>query len=261
MPKTKLPVQTIRKLRYNIEKYPAIFLEPHIGEKTFDEPLYSKFLKVQKRTKAVSFFSGDLLNAEDLRDKGILTEECIFDQIDEFRRRFRGLPIRLIMQQNHGSRMGNRQIPRQLGETITNRWKSVLNDFEKENQEITILDLDEGFVEIEFVNNSGKVLSRGLLYHPIGVSSTNSWNSQLAMNFSGYDFIYNFHFHKKEEREQCKRSFGNVLETTDVQFIPPFIADPRYGINKGFPPIHTGFLFVKYDKQLEKITTQVIHNE
>jgi len=256
--KTKLETNSIKKIRFNIEKHPAIFLEPHIGEPTFDEKIYEKYLSVVKQSHAISFFSGDLLNADDLRDKGTLTEECIFDEITEFLSRFIGVPTRLIMQQNHGSRMYNRQIGRQLGETICSRWENTLDAFRKKNPDLVILDPDEGVVEIEFTNNAGKILSRGLLYHPIGVSSTNAWNNKLAMNFSGYDFIYNFHFHKKEEREQCKRSFGNVLETTDVQSIPPFIADPRYAINKGLPPIHTGFLFVKYDKQLGQIIATVI---
>lgn len=249
----------IRKIRYNIEKNPAMFTEYHIGEKTFNKSLYTKFVRIAKRIKAKNFISGDILNADDLRDKGTLTDECIFDQIYEFGRRFRDIPIQLIMQQNHGSRMFNRQLPRQMAETICDKWASVLGDVQNRNPDCTILDPDEGFVEIEFVDNAGKVLKKVLLFHPIGVSSPNAWNNKLMQSFSGYDAVYCFHFHKKEYREQVKRRFGNMMEITDVYFIPPFIGDPRYGINKGYPPIHTGFLLVKYDKQLKEITETVVH--
>lgn len=264
MTKIKLEEESkIIIITHNIEAQPIVMAEPHIGEVTFVEPIYKMIIKIIKEKNAVLHLAGDLLNADDLRMKGTLTKEFIVDDIDEFRRRFlEEIPegsVKVLLQQNHGTRMYNRELPRQFGENITDRWEKLISDFKLTGT--VVMPTDAIMYELHLTNNEGKVLAKGIVVHPVGLASPNAYLGRVKGLFgSGYDFIISFHFHQSFYAEIIKQVPNNFMETTNFKCVPPIIENPSYGRGK-YSPIHSGFLVIHYTKDYvgrQKIIYEVI---
>lgn len=227
-------------------KTPLVLCEPHIGERTWIPEVYNAMKKCVLSKKAALILSGDLLNADDLRVKGLLSPENTFKQMSEFGERFEPVrdSVKAILQMNHGTRIYDKQLPRQLGLNLSMEWERILTRFK--NAKI----LSPEASELELVLKLGDQKFKGIVWHPTGVSSTSAFVNKIARTTSGYDFIILFHFHTDEYRQIIKRAPLGYYEETKIYFVPPFIEDPEYGRTKGYPPIDAGFLVIYKDKNL-----------
>jgi hypothetical protein len=237
---------------------PLIFLEPHIGEATWVNKIYDFAISVQKKLKAKNVLSGDLLNADDLRTKGILSKENIQDQMYEFREYFLPFPVLAILQNNHGTRMFGKNLPRQFGESLVSKWSGILDQFKERNPGIKILEPDEVVFELHLYDE-GKCVKKGLVWHPVG-SSPEVFSRRIAQTVQDFDFHIVFHFHRNLEIEITKMCPNGYYDVSKVKFVSPIIENPRYGVGK-YPPINSGFLVVR--KQRDDLTdkTNIVFKE
>jgi hypothetical protein len=233
-------------------KRPLILAEPHIGEATWVPVVYCAMFDIAKRNNAMLGLSGDLINADDLRDKGMVTKESTFEQIIEFDLKFTPFNIRFILQNNHGTRMYGRSLPRQFGDTLVSAWEKVLKSLTLKNKGITIFKPDDTVFELHLTDET-KTLLRGLVFHPSGAASADAFIQRLTKNIGNYDFIILFHFHISAMKELTKQLPEGYMTKTQFYCVPPMIENPKYGFGK-FAPIDAGFLVIHKDAQsiLEK---------
>jgi len=247
-------------VKHNIESRPLVLAEPHIGELTFVEDLYEDIVKLCKDKNATLHLAGDLLNADDLRNKGMITDEFVVDQMDDFAQRFLPLDTKLILQVNHGTKMYNKDILRQYGLNLTNRWDNIMKSFRLAHG-TTVLSPEENEYELHLTNNKDKVLATGMVVHPAGLASPNAYLNRVKELYgSGYDFIIPFHFHKKFDAEIIRQIPNNYFSTTEFKCVPPIIENPVYGRGK-YPPIHAGFMVIHKDRDFigrERINYEVV---
>jgi hypothetical protein len=248
-------------ITHNIEAQNITIGEPHVGEPTRVESVVKDLRWTVNKKNSVLHLAGDLLNADDLRIKGMLTEEFIIDDIDEFRRLFlEGMPegsVKVLLQQNHGTRMYNKELPRQFGNNITDRWEKLCSEFKLTGT--IILPKEDIMYELHLTNNKGKVMARGMVIHPVGLANPNAYLNRVKGLFgSGYDFIIAFHFHQSFYAEIIRQIPNNYIETTEFKCVPPMIENPKYGRGK-YAPIHAGFLVIHLDKDF--LGRQIINYE
>ena len=228
-------------------KRSLILAEPHIGEATWVSTVYSTMFDIAKRNNAMLGLSGDLINADDLRDKGMVTKESTFEQIIEFDVKFTPFDIRFILQNNHGTRMYGRSLPRQFGDTLVSAWEKVLKKLCVKNKGITIFKPDDTVFELHLMDGA-KTLLRGLVFHPSSAASADAFIQRLTKNFQSYDFIILFHFHVMAMKELIKQLPEGYMTKTHFYCVPPMVENPKYGWGK-YTPIDAGFLMIHKDAQ------------
>lgn len=226
-------------VEYNVWRGPLVLMEPHIGEATWVQSVYEKAMSIPR---AWFGLSGDLINADDLREKGLITKEFAYEQMLEFESKFVPHANRtlFVLQNNHGTRMYGKSLPRQFGSTLVGKWEEILSGFPKET---TVLKPDDSLFELHLVDGNGKTLQNGLVCHPSGVSSDDAFVRKIAANISNYDFVVLFHFHKRKVSELTDLYPNGYMGKTDIYCVPPLIENPKYGMVK-YPPIDAGFLVI-----------------
>lgn len=241
--KVKLEKESrITKVIHDINQS-LILCEPHIREKTFVNGVYNSMITIQKKLNAAIIPSGDIINADDLRMRGLLSKENVQDQMDDFEYYFLPYPIPLLMQNNHGTRIYGKNLPRQFGESLVSKWDKILKRFKEKNPGIKILDPDEVCFELHLYDG-GKCLQKGIVWHPSGFSSAEAFVRRISQNVQDFDFSIVFHFHRNMQVEITKMCPDGYFDVSKVKFVPPMIENPRYGIGK-YPPINAGFLLIR----------------
>jgi len=257
--KVKLESESrITKIIHDINQ-PLELCEPHFGDRTFVNGVYHSMADIQKRLNAAVIPSGDLINASDLMARGLLSKETVLYQMDDFEKYFLPFPIPGIMQNNHGTRIYGKSLPRQFGESLVSRWEKILGRFKEKNPRIKILGPDEVCFELHLYDN-GKCSQKGIVWHPSGLSSAEAFVRRVAQNVQDFDFSIVFHFHRNMQVEITKMCPDGYFDVSKVKFVPPMIENPRYGIGR-YAPINAGFLLIRKVKDDITGKTGIIFKE